>query len=79
MVKKLSLSSVFFFLCACTTDPIPEEEFEGPTANFPLLGHVPDRPPLPEPASFTNHQKRLQSERDKATKEEADIIKLTKP
>lgn len=78
MVKN-PLLCIAFLLCACTTDPVPEEEFEGPTTDFPLLGHVPDRPVLPEPASFTNPQKQLQSERDEATRKEAEIIKLTKP
>ncbi len=78
MVKKPFLWIVFL-LCACTTDPIPDEEFEGPTTNFPLLGHVPDRPPFPDLDSFTNPQKRLQSEHDEATKKEAEVIKLTKP
>lgn len=78
MVKN-SLLWIAFLLCACTTDPVPEEEFEGPTTDFPLLGHVPGRPALPEPASFTNQQKRLQSEHDEATRKEAEIIKLRKP
>lgn len=77
MVKK-PIFWIVFLLCSCTTDPVPDEDFEGPTTNFPLLGNVPDRPTLPEPNSFFSHQKRLQSEHDEAGKKEAEIIKLTK-
>ena len=78
MVRK-PLAWIVFLLCACTTDPVPDEEFEMPTFDFPLLGNVPDRPALPEPKSFIKRQKRLQAEHDQATKKEAEIIKLRKP
>lgn len=77
MVKK-PLVWIVFLLCGCTTDPVPDEDFEAPTLDFPLLGNVPDRPTLPEPKSFIKRQKRLQTEHDQATKE-AEIIKSTKP
>ena len=32
------------FLNSCTTNPVPEEEFEGPAGNFPRIVDVPDRP-----------------------------------
>jgi hypothetical protein len=69
---------IVFLLCACTTDPVSDEEFEGPTANFPLLGNVPDRPTLPEAESFANQQKILQDEQDEAAKKKAGVLKLTK-
>ncbi|MGV8949066.1 MAG: hypothetical protein ACOH2E_06880 [Candidatus Paracaedibacter sp.] len=78
MVKN-PLLWIVLLLCACTTDPVSDEEFEMPTFDFPLLGNVPDHPTLPEPQSFIERQKRLQTEHDQATKKEAEIIKLTKP
>ena len=76
---KLPLLWIAFLLCACTTDPVSDEEFEGPTTNFPLLGNVPDRPTLPEAGSFANQQKRLKAEQNEATKKKTDVINLTKP
>lgn len=76
---KLPLLWIAFLLCGCTTDPVSDEEFEGPTTNFPLLGNVPDRPTLPEAGSFANQQKRLKAEQNEATKKKTDIINLTKP
>ena len=78
MYKKFGMCAVFF-LSACTTDPIPEEEFEGPTGHFPLLGNVPDRPDLPEPKTLIRQQKHLQKEHDQATQKQDAVIKSITP
>jgi hypothetical protein len=66
-------------LAACTTDSVPDEEFEGPTGDFPLLGTVPGRHALPPPSEDIKRQKeRLQREHDQATQKQAEIIKSTK-
>jgi hypothetical protein len=72
------LACAAFLLSACTTDPLPEEEYEAPTGNFPLLGTVPDRPTLPSSEDITQQQKRLQGEHDQATKKQVEILKSTK-
>ena len=77
MYKILVISSCFL-VSACTTDPIPEEEFEGPTSNFPLLGTVPDRPVLPEKETLIRQQNRLQTEHDEAEKKQDDLLKSLK-
>jgi hypothetical protein len=68
-----------FLLSACTTDPVPDEEFEAPTGNFPLLGNVPDRPIFPLSEDATRQYQRLQREHDQATEKQSDIIKSIKP
>lgn len=77
MYKRLGIC-IFLTLCGCTTDPTPDEEFEGPAGNFPLLGTVPDRPILPAQEEFTTQQKRLQQEHDQAAIKQAEILKSTK-
>ena len=61
-------------LCACTTDPVPDENFELPTMSYPLLGHVPDRPRFESSACFIHRQKRLQHEHDEAVKERGKVV-----
>jgi hypothetical protein len=78
MYKKLGICAAFL-LTSCTTDTLPEEEFEGPTGNFPLLGTVPDRPVLPLADDLKIQQTRLQQEHDQATKKQTDILKLVNP
>ncbi|MCE3230703.1 MAG: hypothetical protein K0R76_657 [Alphaproteobacteria bacterium] len=68
-----------FVLFGCTTDPVPDEEFEAPTGNFPLLGNVPDRPSFPLLEDTTRQHKRLQREHDQATEKQSAIIKSIKP
>ena len=77
MYKILVISSCFL-LSACTTDPVPEEEFEGPTSDFPLLGTVPDRPVLPKKEALARQQHHLQTEHDDAEKKQADLLKSLK-
>lgn len=78
MQKKIGIC-IAFLLTGCSTDSVPDEEFEAPTLDFPLLGNVPDRPPLPEPETFARQQKRLKSEHDQAIKQQDGIIKSIKP
>lgn len=70
---------VGFFLSACTTDSVPEEEFEVPTGNFPLLSNVPDRSSFESSEDMSCQQKHLQWEHDQAVKKQADVIKSIKP
>ena len=77
MYKSLGIC-IFLTLCGCTTDPIPEEEFEGPAGNFPLLGTVPYRPILPAKEEFISQKIRLQQEHDQATLKQAEILKSKK-
>ncbi len=67
-----------FLLSACTTNAIPEEEFEAPNINFPILNTVPDRPSFPDSRTLIQDQKRLQSEHDEATQKQAEVIKSQK-
>ena len=59
---------------ACTTNPVPEEEFEGPEGNFPLLADVPDRPTLPK----LDRQK-LTQELEQHNKESNEIKEIISP
>ena len=68
-----------FFLSACTTDPVQDEEFEAPTGKFPLLGNVPDPPVFETPKSMDNQQKRLQQEHDEAIHKQAEVMESIKP
>jgi hypothetical protein len=77
MYKRLG-TCIFLILCGCTTDPTPDEDFEGPTGNFPLLGTVPDRPVLPTQEELKSQQTRLQQEHDQATLKQAEILKANK-
>lgn len=77
MQKKAGIC-IAFLLSACTTESVPDEEFEAPTTNFPLLGNVPDRPALPPSEDRTRQQRRLQSEHDQAIEKQDEIIKSTK-
>lgn len=77
MVKKI-IVLLCLALTACTTDPVPDEDFEGPTSHFPLLGNVPDRPPMPVPEALLDQQKRLQAEHDAAIKKQDEVIKSMK-
>lgn len=74
MYKKFGLG-IAFLICGCTTDPQPEEEFEGLTGNFPLLGTVPDRPALPSSDELTRQERRLKQERDDAIAMQANVLK----
>ena len=65
-------------LSACTTDPVPDEEFEAPTLNFPLLGNVPDRPSLPSPKTLKRQQNRLKSDHNLAFEKQKDILNSLK-
>jgi hypothetical protein len=67
-----------FLLSACTTDSVPDEEFEMPTGNFPLLNSVPDRSSFGPSEDIGSQQKRLQWEHDQAVKKQADVIKSVK-
>lgn len=78
MYKKLGMCAALL-LCACTTDSVPDEEFEGPTGNFPLLGTVPDRPKLPLTDDIIRQEKRLKHEHDQATQKQNDVLNSTKP
>ena len=75
---KILLMSSCFLLTACTTDPVPDEEFEGPTSNFPLLSTVPDRPVLPSKETLAHQQTLLQTEHDDAQKKQSDLLKSLK-
>lgn len=77
MVKKSTLW-IPLLLSACTTDPVPDEDFEGPTSNFPLLGNVPDRPTFPETKTLNSQRNRLQVERHQATEKQAEVVKSIK-
>jgi hypothetical protein len=74
----LSLCSIFL-LSACTTDSVPDEEFEMPTGNFPLLSSVPDRSSFGLSDDIGCQQKRLQWEHDQAMKKQVDVIESIKP
>jgi len=63
-----------FLLLGCTTDPVPDEAFEVPAGNFPLLGTVPDRPPFQSLADTVRQQRRLQHDHHEAREKQADII-----
>ncbi len=69
------MGGLIWILAACTTDPVPDEDFEIPTTNFPLLGNVPDRPVLPPPEETARQKKRLQQEHDQATEERQEVVK----
>lgn len=77
MQKKLGIC-LALLLSGCSTDTVPDEEFEGPTLNFPLLGNVPDRPNLPEPEGITHHENNLRKERDQALQKQEGIIRSIK-
>jgi hypothetical protein len=77
MYKKLS-ASFALLLCACTTDSLPDEEFEGPTTDFPLLGTVPNRPLLPDNKVLTTQENLLKKEHEEATHRHDDFIKSIK-
>jgi hypothetical protein len=72
------LAAFCFLLEACTSDSTPEEKFEAPTLDFPLLGTIPERPQLPDPCVLTKQQQRLQADHDQAVKREAEVIKSVK-
>jgi hypothetical protein len=78
MYKKFGLC-IAFLLMGCTTETHPEEDFEGPTGQFPLLGTVPDRPALPSSDELTNQEKQLKYERDQATEKQLTVLKSIKP
>jgi hypothetical protein len=63
------------FLNACSSDSIPDEKFEAPTLDFPLLGDIPTRPQLPDPCVLAKQQQRLQADHDQAVVREAEVIK----
>ncbi|MBX9805447.1 MAG: hypothetical protein K2Y18_06825 [Alphaproteobacteria bacterium] len=69
---------IAFFLSACTTNPIPEENFEAPTLKFPLLGNVPDRPVLPTPETLSRQQRQLKTDHDIAVEKQEAILKAKK-
>jgi|GEM_PF-2507811 len=64
---------LLLLLSACTTDSAPDEDFEAPTLNFPLLGNVPDRPLIPKDKDIQYQKKQLQIERDQALKNARNI------
>lgn len=71
--------SVSFLLSACTTDSVPDEEFEAPTGNFPLLGTVPDRLAFQPQQDIACRQDRLQRERDETIQKQAKIVRSITP
>lgn len=75
----LLLAVLSCFLWACTTDLLPDEEFEAPTSTFPLLGHVPDRPSFPDPEAISHKKKHLQQEHDQATEKRKDVVNSITP
>jgi hypothetical protein len=75
----LFMGGLSCFLCACSTDAVPDEEFEAPTLNFPLLGTVPERPLFPPSEKASHQKKRLQQERDQAAEKRHEIMGSLKP
>jgi hypothetical protein len=66
MVRKINLWPALL-LSFCTTDPLPDEDYEAPTiGQFPLLGTVPDRPSFPEASLYQDQRQRLQKSHDYA-------------
>lgn len=64
--KMIRIIAVGLLLSACTTDPVEDESFEGPTRDFPLLGNVPERPKLPNPHEIAKERDHLQADHDEA-------------
>ena len=62
------------FLSFCTSDPVPDEEFEGPTNDFPHLNTVPGRPAYPNEDIYERDHNRLRAGRDLALKKQAEAI-----
>lgn len=77
MQKRLGIY-LALLLSGCSADTVPDEEFEAPTLNFPLLGNVPDRPILPNQNNLYKQERNLKIERDQAIQKQDGIIKSIK-
>lgn len=66
----MQIKSPLFFiifgisLVSCTTDKLPEEQFELPSGEYPRLIDVPDRPVYPSNKEISTTQKQLESIRE---------------
>jgi len=77
MVKLKYFLGLALLLSACTSDHVPDEDFEAPTSNFPLLGSVPDRPLFPESKIIEQQKSHLKRECLEAS-QEAEALTKTK-
>lgn len=75
---KMTFFSTCFLLVACTTDSVPDEDFEGiATTNFPQLNTVPTPPHLSDINDLTD-QKNLQENHAQALQKKESLMKSVK-